>query len=68
MLIKIDKELHVQLLCNGCMVPFPAWFVRGQNAQLKRFTIQVEFSFVYEKQYIGIWIFTFGETVGKTIL
>ena len=37
--IKIGINLNVQLHFKGNSVPFPAWFVRGRNAKLDKFSI-----------------------------
>ena len=36
--IKVDQSLHVQLQFNGHPVPLPAWFTKGRNATLTRFS------------------------------
>ena len=36
--IKVDQSLHVQLQFNGHPVPLPAWFKKGRNATLMRFS------------------------------
>ena len=36
--IKVDQSLHVQLQFNGHPVPRPAWFTKGRNATLTRFS------------------------------
>ena len=36
--IKVDRDLHVQLQCNGNPLPLPLWFVQGTNGKLKRFS------------------------------
>ena len=36
--IKFDQSLHVQLQFNGHPVPLPAWFTKGRNATLTRFS------------------------------
>ena len=36
--IKVDQSLHVQLQFNGHLVPLPAWFTKGRNATLTRFS------------------------------
>ena len=43
MSVEIDKEFHVQLQYNGCMVlPLP-WFVQGENAKSIRFSMLLNF-------------------------
>ena len=36
--IHVDQSLHVQLQFNGHPVPLPAWFTKGRNATLTRFS------------------------------
>ena len=36
--IKVDQSLHVQFQFNGHPVPLPAWFTKGRNATLTRFS------------------------------
>ena len=36
--LKVDQSLHVQLQFNGHPVPLPAWFTKGRNATLTRFS------------------------------
>ena len=36
--IKVDQSLYVQLQFNGHPVPLPAWFTKGRNATLTRFS------------------------------
>ena len=36
--IKVDQSLHFQLQFNGHPVPLPAWFTKGRNATLTRFS------------------------------
>ena len=36
--IKVDQSLHVQLQFNGHPVLLPAWFTKGRNATLTRFS------------------------------
>ena len=36
--IKVDQSLYVQLQFNGHPVPLPAWFTKGLNATLTRFS------------------------------
>ena len=36
--IKVDQSLHAQLQFNGHPVPLPAWFTKGRNATLTRFS------------------------------
>ena len=36
--IKVDQSLHVQLQFKGHPVPLPAWFTKGRNATLTRFS------------------------------
>ena len=36
--IKVDQSLHIQLQFNGHPVPLPAWFTKGRNATLTRFS------------------------------
>ena len=36
--IKVDQSLRVQLQFNGHPVPLPAWFTKGRNATLTRFS------------------------------
>ena len=36
--IKVDQSLHVQLQFNGHPVPLPAWFTKGWNVTLTRFS------------------------------
>ena len=36
--IKVDQSLHVQLQFNGHPAPLPAWFTKGRNATLTRFS------------------------------
>ena len=36
--MKVDQSLHVQLQFNGHPVPLPAWFTKGRNATLTRFS------------------------------
>ena len=36
--IKVDQSLHVQLQFNEHPVPLPAWFTKGRNATLTRFS------------------------------
>ena len=33
--IRIDKDLHVQLQCNGIPHPLPSWFANSHNAKLR---------------------------------
>ena len=37
--IKIDSDLHVQLIYNGNQLPLPKWLVIGLNAKLSRFSM-----------------------------
>ena len=34
--IKVDVDLHEQLLYNGMPIPLPQWFAQGHNATLKK--------------------------------
>ena len=35
---RIDKDLHVQLQCNGNPLPLPLWFIRGTDAKLRNYS------------------------------
>ena len=37
--IRIDRNLHVQLQCDGKPIPLPLWFIHGYNAKLARFSM-----------------------------
>ena len=41
--IKVDQSLHIQLQFNGHPVPLPAWFTKGRNATLTRFSQLINF-------------------------
>ena len=34
--IQVDSELHVNFFYEGCSVPLPQWFRKGQNCRLSR--------------------------------
>ena len=43
MSVKIDKELHIQLQYNGCMVPLAPRFVQEENAKSVKFSMLLNF-------------------------
>ena len=40
---RIDKDLHVQLQCNGIPLPLPSWFINGHNATLDQLSMLENF-------------------------
>ena len=41
--IRIDRNLHVQLQCNGNPISLPQWFIHGNNAKLTKFSVLENF-------------------------
>ena len=41
--IRIDRNIHLQLLCDGNPIPLPQWFIHRHNAKLKRFCMLENF-------------------------
>ena len=37
--IRIDRNLHVQLQCNGNTIPLPQWFIHENNDKLTKFSM-----------------------------
>ena len=41
--IRIDRNLHVHLQCNGNSIPLPQCFIHGNNAKLTKFSMLENF-------------------------
>ena len=41
--IRVDKNLHVQLQCDGNPIPLPKWFVKGHNSKLTKYSMLENF-------------------------
>ena len=50
--VKIDKELHIQLQCNGFMALLPPTVSSRGKCLVSKIQNVVEFAFIYGKQYI----------------
>ena len=64
---KIDRELHFQLQYNGWIFPLLHVYSRTKF-WINKIQYVVEFSYLYEKQYIRKRILTFGRPQGKKTL
>ena len=49
--IRIARNLHVQLQCNGNPIPLPQWFIHGNKAKLTKFRMSENYP-IYIKNVV----------------